>query len=192
MTPADQATSQAEADPSMEDVLASIRRILDDGTGSLPPPPVEAIQPEPAPSPPPPPAPAAVVPPAPAQVAPAPPAPAPAPEVFILEPAMMIEEPAPMPPAPMPQASAEQPAMAAYPLIAPETQNATSGSLSDLVRTLSERQTQIYRSGPTLEDIVRDEMRPIIKAWLDTNLPPMVERLVRDEIERVVNRVVGL
>jgi cell pole-organizing protein PopZ len=164
----------------MEDVLASIRRILDDGTGSLPPPPVEAMEPEPAPEPPPPAPPAAVA-------APAVPAPAVPADVFILEPAMMIEEPAPMP-----QASPEQPAMAAYPLLAPETQSAASGSLSDLVRTLSERQTQIYRSGPTLEDIVRDEMRPIIKAWLDTNLPPMVERLVRDEIERVVNRVVGL
>jgi cell pole-organizing protein PopZ len=31
-------------------------------------------------------------------------------------------------------------------------------------------------------------MRPILKAWLDTNLPPLVERLVRIEIERVVSR----
>jgi cell pole-organizing protein PopZ len=171
----------------MEDVLASIRRILDDGTGTLPPPPVEAMEPEaaePEPAPPPPEPPAAAAPPA---SAPAPPAPAPASDIYMLEPGMMIEEPATMPPA-----STEEPAMAAYPLLAPETQSAASGSLGDLVRTLSERQTQIYRGGPTLEDIVRDEMRPIIKAWLDTNLPPMVERLVRDEIERVVNRVVGL
>jgi len=168
MPPADAADAPTDADPSMEDVLASIRRILDDGTGNLPPPPVEAMEfePEPAPAAPPPPAPA---------------------DVFLLEPAMMIEEPAPMS-----QASIEDPAIAAYPLIAPETQNATSGSIGDLVRALTERQTQVYRSGPTLEDIVRDEMRPIIKSWLDTNLPPMVERLVRDEIERVVNRVVGL
>ncbi len=92
----------------------------------------------------------------------------------------------------MPQASPETPAMAAYPLLSGEAQNATTSSLAELMRTLTERQTQIYRSGPTLEDIVRDEMRPIIKSWLDSNLPPMVERLVRDEIERVVNRVVGL
>jgi cell pole-organizing protein PopZ len=37
---------------------------------------------------------------------------------------------------------------------------------------------------------VRAELRPLLKQWLDTNLPGMVERLVRVEIERVVGRVV--
>ncbi|WEK48950.1 MAG: DUF2497 domain-containing protein [Candidatus Kaistia colombiensis] len=37
----------------------------------------------------------------------------------------------------------------------------------------------------TLEDLVKDMLRPMLKTWLDTNLPPLVERLVRDEIERV-------
>lgn len=37
----------------------------------------------------------------------------------------------------------------------------------------------------TLEDIVREMLRPMLKAWLDDNLPPLVERMVRDEIERV-------
>jgi cell pole-organizing protein PopZ len=45
--------------------------------------------------------------------------------------------------------------------------------------------------GPTLEDMVREEIRPLLKAWLDENLPPVVERLVRAEIERVVGRAVG-
>ena len=59
-----------------------------------------------------------------------------------------------------------------------------------LVRTLAERQTMaVHRGGPTLEDIVREEIRPLLKAWLDENLPPLVERLVRAEIERVVGRV---
>jgi cell pole-organizing protein PopZ len=35
---------------------------------------------------------------------------------------------------------------------------------------------------------VREEIRPILKDWLDHHLPPLVERLVRAEIERVVNR----
>ena len=38
----------------------------------------------------------------------------------------------------------------------------------------------------TLEDIVRDMLRPLLQAWLDENLPGMVERLVREEIARVV------
>jgi uncharacterized protein len=33
--------------------------------------------------------------------------------------------------------------------------------------------------------LVREMLRPLLKAWLDENLPGMVERLVRSEIERV-------
>jgi cell pole-organizing protein PopZ len=54
-----------------------------------------------------------------------------------------------------------------------------------LVRVLGQRQTAVYRGGPSLEDIVRDELRPILKNWLDENLAPMVERSVRAEIERL-------
>ncbi len=38
----------------------------------------------------------------------------------------------------------------------------------------------------TLEDIVRDILRPLLQTWLDEHLPDIVERLVRDEIARVV------
>ena len=38
----------------------------------------------------------------------------------------------------------------------------------------------------TLEDIVRDMLRPLLHTWLDENLPGIVERLVREEIARVV------
>ena len=41
----------------------------------------------------------------------------------------------------------------------------------------------------TLESIVREEMRPILKAWLDENLPPLVERLVQKEIKRITRQV---
>ena len=37
----------------------------------------------------------------------------------------------------------------------------------------------------TLEDLVSEMLRPLLKEWLDANLPPLVERLVREEIERV-------
>jgi cell pole-organizing protein PopZ len=40
-------------------------------------------------------------------------------------------------------------------------------------------------AGVTLEDIVRDVLRPLLQAWLDDHLPGIVERLVRDEIARV-------
>jgi uncharacterized protein len=38
----------------------------------------------------------------------------------------------------------------------------------------------------TIEDIVRDILRPLLQTWLDEHLPDVVERLVRDEIARVV------
>jgi cell pole-organizing protein PopZ len=76
-------------------------------------------------------------------------------------------------------------------LMAPETAAAAASSLGSLVRTLSAgRATQVYSGGPTLEDLVRAELRPLLKEWLDSNLPPIVERLVRIEIERVVGRAV--
>jgi hypothetical protein len=59
------------------------------------------------------------------------------------------------------------------------------------MRTLAaERASQVHRGGPTIEDLVREEIRPILKDWLDNHLPPLVERLVRAEIERVVGRAV--
>jgi uncharacterized protein len=38
----------------------------------------------------------------------------------------------------------------------------------------------------TLEDIVRDLLRPLLQTWLDEHLPDIVERLVREEIARVI------
>ena len=36
-----------------------------------------------------------------------------------------------------------------------------------------------------LDEMTRECLRPLLKAWLDANLPGLVERLVREEIERV-------
>jgi cell pole-organizing protein PopZ len=38
---------------------------------------------------------------------------------------------------------------------------------------------------PTLEDVVRETLRPMLKSWLDENLPGVVERMVQAEIERI-------
>jgi cell pole-organizing protein PopZ len=45
--------------------------------------------------------------------------------------------------------------------------------------------TILTQNARTLEDLVKDMLKPMLKAWLDDNLPPLVERLVRTEIERV-------
>ena len=45
--------------------------------------------------------------------------------------------------------------------------------------------TVLVKNARTLEDLVREMLRPMLKSWLDDNLPTIVERLVRAEIERV-------
>lgn len=75
-------------------------------------------------------------------------------------------------------------------LISAETSEAMRESLA-ILATLAEpgAQPQIVRSGETsLEGLVRDMLRPMLKEWLDTNLPPMVEGLVAREIERIVRK----
>ena len=43
-------------------------------------------------------------------------------------------------------------------------------------------------SGKTLEELVKEMLRPMLKDWLDKNLPPMVERFVEREIVRLTRR----
>jgi cell pole-organizing protein PopZ len=60
---------------------------------------------------------------------------------------------------------------------------ATSAAVDSAFNTLA--QTVLVQNGRTLEDLVREMLRPMLKTWLDDNLPSLVERLVRAEIERV-------
>jgi cell pole-organizing protein PopZ len=155
----------------MEDILASIRRILSEDE-------------------------------APASGSPAPPLSQPAgDDVLVLDPAMMVPdpvheaeplvEPPPPPPPPPPSPPVAAPPAETSGLVAPEAAAAAASSMGSLMRTLAaERTMQVRSGGPTIEDIVREELRPLLKEWLDVNLPPMVERLVRAEIERVVGRAV--
>lgn len=156
------------SDQSMEDILASIRRILNEDEA----------------------APAA---PAPAEAAPA------ADEPLLLTEDMMVaapDDPAPASapaaaaPEPPPAADAPPPAMAAADaLLAPAVAAAAAASVGQLLRAVSsERGAMVSRGGPTIEDVVREELRPLLKDWLDQHLPGIVERLVRAEIERVAGR----
>jgi cell pole-organizing protein PopZ len=59
----------------------------------------------------------------------------------------------------------------------------TSAAVDSAFNALA--QTVLVQNARTLEDLVREMLRPMLKVWLDDNLPGMVERLVRAEIERV-------
>jgi cell pole-organizing protein PopZ len=64
-------------------------------------------------------------------------------------------------------------------LISSETVKAVDSAFNTLAHTV------IGQNARTLEDLVREMLRPMLKSWLDDNLPGLVERIVRAEIERV-------
>lgn len=175
----------------MEDILASIRRILneDDAQPAAPPPEAEPfalteamLVGGDAP------AAASDTPSTPPAETPAPPPPAEPPPAAPPEPEPMTEAAAP-PPAP-PEPAPPPPEAAS--LLAPAAAAAAAASVGNLLRAVSaDRHAVVHRGGPTIEDLVREEIRPLLKAWLDEHLPPMVERLVRTEIERVVGRALS-
>lgn len=64
-------------------------------------------------------------------------------------------------------------------LMSNTTSNAVDTAFSSLAHTV------LTHNARTLDDLVKDMLRPMLKSWLDDNLPSLVERLVRAEIERV-------
>src|SRR5450830_982250 len=232
-------TAKAQ-EPSMEEILASIRRIIADDDSGKPKAP-DAAAPKPAP-------PAAAVPSRPVPAAPAPlprPAPPPAagnnqndidamladldappkvtanpalakpeppkpatpppPDVLDLTEAMAAPTP---PPGPAPSFRTidgasdvvftdQPPAEAAGRAVeearrqftqnaAPDhglISNATVSAVDSAFNSLA--YTVIGQNARTLEDMVKEMLRPMLKSWLDDNLPGLVDRIVRAEIERV-------
>ena len=66
---------------------------------------------------------------------------------------------------------------------------ASGASIAQLAQAVArERAVALGNHGLTLEQLVREICTPILKHWLDTNLPYMVERIVKQEIERIATR----
>jgi cell pole-organizing protein PopZ len=78
-----------------------------------------------------------------------------------------------------PAAEADAVQHSAEPLLSPEADEAVALSFGALSANLE------VRSAELADSMVRDMLRPMVKAWLDDNLPSLVERLVREEIQRV-------
>jgi uncharacterized protein len=208
-------------EPTMEEILASIRRIIADDDTSKPapkgaepvPPPPSAPPPvaqRPEPVPPPPPRAPPVAPPKPAAEpamrqadidamlsnlnATAPAEEPLAPDILDLTESMAEPEPASFrtidgqsdvvfedrPFEPEPAAfAAREPRLNGEGLISASTTAAVDSAFNTLAHTV------LVQNARTLEDLVREMLRPLLKNWLDDNLPGLVERLVRAEIERV-------
>lgn len=47
------------------------------------------------------------------------------------------------------------------------------------------KKTAVEHKGITLEDIVRSELNPLLRVWLDKHLPPIIDKLVQQELSRI-------
>jgi cell pole-organizing protein PopZ len=180
--------SEPNQEPTMEEILASIRRIISEDDA-----PPETPDHAPAP--------------APAAAAPAHPEPEPEPlvESFAHEPEHHPEPPhAPMAHAEEDSvleltervepethgdidvyAAPDHPAPAfgqreEEPLVAAATAGVAASAFGHLAQTIA-----MPRDGRTLEDVVRELLNPLLKAWLDQHLPEIVQAKVEAEVERI-------
>ncbi len=72
-------------------------------------------------------------------------------------------------------------------LVSDEVEEVSVATMSGLTAALAA--TALVGNGEkTLEELTKELLRPILKEWLDTNLPDMVERIVREEVERIADR----
>lgn len=198
------AQESADQEPTMEEILASIRRIINEDDEPKPaqeaaPEPQAAAAPEPEPEPEPEPvemdeddvleltdrveddavsggtAPMAI-----------------ADDLMIID---REDEPEPeAEPEPAPEPVAAAPRRAPQPAPEPEADedsllDAAPASLAaGMFAALSDNLRVSSEQGQTLEGIVREMMRPMLKKWLDDNLPAIVEEKVQAEVERIARR----
>ncbi len=79
------------------------------------------------------------------------------------------------------------------PLIETITEEATADAFAALLSQMepgpvSENGQKITSTGRTLEEHILEMLRPMLREWLDKHLPQMVQRLVQREIDRIINR----
>lgn len=191
--------AKGQNEPSMEEILASIRRIIaEDGETPPPAPAAKPATPEPPAKEPPPAASAngagdeildltEIVEPEPA------PEPKPAPPPPPEPPVVRAPEPPPPPrmPEPEPEPEPEPPPSRLQGndrLVSEATAAASVAALSQLT-SLNDRLDEDVAIGAghrTLESLVQGMLKPLLRDWLDAHLPTLVERLVREEIARMV------
>lgn len=74
-------------------------------------------------------------------------------------------------------------------LMSPETAATVTDSLAKLLASNVSIETEKSAGKVTLEDIARELMKPLIKTWLDQNLPGIIDKAVQREVEKLSNRV---
>ena len=76
-------------------------------------------------------------------------------------------------------------------LVSATAASAASGAFAKLTEAFQQtppEESVADGSGRTVEQFIEDMVRPLLKQWLDDNLPPIVERLVQKEIQKIARR----
>ncbi|HWU73306.1 MAG TPA: DUF2497 domain-containing protein [Sphingomonas sp.] len=152
------------AEPSMEDILSSIKRIIaeDVETGGA-----SRVRRRPAPQ----------------------PTPVEATEdddvLELNEPAPESDAPSTATPVAAQSAAAPAPGVPAEKIISDETAEASRARLASLSRLVIKPEVA---GSDTLEGLVREMLKPMLRDWLDANLPGLVEAMVAKEIARITGQ----
>lgn len=184
-------SEQTSQEPTMEEILASIRRIIseddappadgEEAAAAEEPAAVAAAEPEPEPAP----EPVAAAEPEPEPVAAAAPEPEPAAEEEALELTEKVETHGDLDvfpsSAPEPVAAfAPEPAPPIGNLVSDHAATAAASSFGALSAAIL-----MPKGDRTLEDVVRELLRPMLQHWLDANLPAIVQQAVETEVDRI-------
>lgn len=180
-------SDQSSQEPTMEEILASIRRIISEDDAPAEPAAEEApaaeVEPEPLPEPEPTPdfgGDAEDVLELTDPIAPEPEMEAPLEsvgDIDVYSPPPAEPEPAIEPPPAVPSFNREE---AADNLVGETAASAAASAFGSLSSALL-----MPKDGRTLEDVVRELLRPLLKEWLDQNLPRIVETKVEEEVQRI-------
>jgi cell pole-organizing protein PopZ len=171
------ADTKTDKEPSIEEILESIRQIIsEDDTAKQP----AAAAPPPPPPPPPPPAPRAE------EVLP---------QTEVEEPVLELTDRVETPIASDLDLSVTETKMSdtGMGLLSDSAADASASAMAKLLANNVAVENEVPgRVGKvTLEDMARELMRPLIKTWLDQNLPPLIEKMVQKEIERISRKAMS-
>jgi cell pole-organizing protein PopZ len=95
----------------------------------------------------------------------------------------------PPPPSPAMQETPPMTAQATEPLISPGTASASTNAFARLAKAAApDAKPSVNVAGISVEQLVVDLLTPMLRDWLDQNLPGIVERVVEQEVKKLARR----
>ena len=99
------------------------------------------------------------------------------------------DPPVPPPPSPAMQETPTMTVQTAEPLISPVAANASTNAFARLAKAAAPEDKKLVGvAGISVEQLVVDLLTPMLRDWLDQNLPGIVERVVEQEVKKLARR----